>query len=208
LTNWPSLEEEEFYMKTRLCKVFAVLTVSVAVGASAAPPVVDSTTATTEKPRHEMGQVPPGAVVSMASSGDYRGPQTSGSAFVNGIPGGGDYFGSAWTLRGTQSGPIVADTAQSGLFAPPPYGRQNLPLETETPAATKSPKSNAVPTEVHRSAQEREMTRIEKLVREGGLGLARRTESRFDGQTNPAQTLQPDVSFSGDQINILKTFLK
>jgi hypothetical protein len=192
-------------MKTLLCNVVAVLTVSLAIGASAAPPVADSATAATEKPRHEMGHMPAGAAVTMASSGDYLGPQTRGSGFVNGIPDGGVYFASAGPVRAARSGAIAADTAQ--LFAPPPYGRPNLPLETETPAA-KRPKPNAVPTEVHRSAQEREMARIEKAVREGGLGLARQREQRFDGETNPAQTLQPDVSFSGDQINILNTFLK
>jgi len=177
-------------------------------------------------PEPVWGQMPPGAVVGMLSPDAFPGPLTPGSAFVNGIPGGSLYFDPSGTLHnpaliaapgGTLSGSgvggvrtsvVEADTARMRLFGPPPYRWQNLPFKTEIPAAARPLQSNATPTELYRSLEERDMARIESLVREGGLRPARQSEARFDDQMSPAQSFQPGVSFSGDQINMLKTFLR
>ena len=181
-------------MKTHLSNALVILIVSVAVGANAVPPVTNSGTATTETTG--------GAFIPPPVGGGFLAQMTPGSASVNGNPGGSGETLGASGGGGVQSGVIVADTARLRLLDTPPYYSQNLPFTSEIPAAARPLSSNATPTALARRLEERELARIDRLVREGGLGPARQSERRW------TQSFQPDVSFSGDQINILKTFLQ
>jgi hypothetical protein len=193
-------------MKTHLSSVMAILTVSVALGVNAAPTATNSATAATET-----------TAGTVNVTGIPR-PQSRGFAYSGGIPAGNPYFGPTATPHaGTFSGGgggaakasvIEADTSRTGLFGPPQYSWQNLPYKTEVSPAPAPPRSNAAPAELHRSAAERQMTRIQKLVQEGGLIPPSQWDKRFDEKMTQIQTFQPNVSFSGDQINILRTFLQ
>jgi hypothetical protein len=101
-----------------------------------------------------------------------------------------------------------SDTAGVRLFGPPPCCWQKLPFKTEIPAAARTFQSNAMPTGLYRSVEERELGVIQRLAREGGLRPGRQSERRLEEQMSRTQFFQPDVSFSGDQINILKTMLR
>jgi hypothetical protein len=211
-------------MKTHFSTALVILTVSVAVSVNGAPPVANSAIPTTEtsagafipssvsgamNPRPVVGQMPPGAVGGLLSANGFLGPLTPGPTFVNGIPGGSLDPSPSGTLR--DPAPIASTEGTlsgNGLGGVPASWWQNLPSNTEIPAAARPLKSNAAPTEVHRALEERDMISIQRLVREGGLRTAHQSEGRFTDQMSPAQSFQPDVSFSGYQINILKTFLR
>jgi len=196
-------------MKKYLSSVVTVLTVSIAIGVSGAPPLANNAIATTETtaggfiPSPVGGAVNPGPVAerlpNSAPNATLR--NLASIASPRGTSSGGEVGGGATRV-------IAGDTAQKGLFGPPQYAWQDLPFKPGTSPAAVPRTSNAKPTELRRSLDERQMAHIQKAAEEGGLVPSRQSDKKLDEKMGQVQMLQPNVSMSADQINILRTFLQ
>jgi hypothetical protein len=122
-----------------------------------------------------------------------------------GVSGSPPVANSATATAETTAGVFIPNAVPLPVFGPPPCCWQNLPFKAAIPAAAGLLSSNATPAELALSLEKEDLARIQRFVREGGLRPARQPERRLESLT---QSFQPNVSVSGDQINILKTFLQ
>jgi hypothetical protein len=100
-----------------------------------------------------------------------------------------------------------SEGARGWLFGPPAYCWLNLPFKTDSPAADKTLQSRATGNQLHSSIEERHQARIEQLVREGSLKL-KRPQRNLDDEMSRIQSIDANVSFDHEHINILNTILR
>jgi hypothetical protein len=191
-------------MKILVCNAFLIPILTVALGVNGAPLPADSATATKETPSA------PFITPRVAAATNPGHPAEHTLAVVGSTFSDVDFLAPHRDEPLTRSGANATTHARAQLFGPPKYSWQNLPYRADaasqaTPIQTNS---NLSSNELQRSVEESKTARMQHLAREESLKPVSQADIQLAERMGQIEDLQTEVSFSGDQINILNTFLK